>query len=128
MPQGSSERIAEEALAEAVRRLCRGAGWEALARELAWRAVSSGARDPRRIDQLAESAGSMLGSLIDEALWTVEHSALEAWRELLESRPGDRAAALAAARLDAREEAARLVELAYARVGDALSADVPRAA
>lgn len=128
MPHGSSERVAEEALASALRRLCRGSGWEALARELAWRAVTGGACDPRHVDRLSESAASMLASLIDEALWAVERSAIEAWDELLEDRPGDRPAALAAARLDAGEEASRLVAAAYDRVLEMLVTGVPRAA
>ena len=128
MPEGSSERIAEEALAEALRRLCRGGGWEALAHELAWRAVAAGARDPRRIDPLSDSAGSMLAERVDEALWTVERSVLEGWAEYLEDQPGDHQGALAAVRLDAGEEAARLVAAAYQHVLGALVGDTQRAA
>ena len=40
--------IAEEALAGALRHRCRGASWQGLARELAWRAVTGGQRDARR--------------------------------------------------------------------------------
>ncbi len=128
MPEGSSEQVAEEALAEALRRLCRGGGWEGLARELAWRAVTSGARDPRRIDLLADSAGSMLAALVDEALWAVERSVLEGWDEYLEDRPGDREGAFAAVRLDAGEEAGRLVAAAYEQVLGTLAGEIPRAA
>jgi hypothetical protein len=128
MPPGSSERIAEQALTEALLRLCRGGGWEGLARELAWRSVVDGGRDPRRIDAFSESAAAMLASLIDEALWQVERVVLEGWEAFLEDRPGDAPGALAAVRLDAAEEAARLVATAYERVLEALLAGVPLAA
>ena len=83
MPPGLSEQIAEEALAEAIRRRCRGASWQGLARELAWRAVTGGHRDARLVEPLAESAEAMMASLVDEALWTVEQRALESWDELV---------------------------------------------
>jgi len=128
MPPGSSERVAEAALAEALRRLCRGGSWEGLARELAWRAVTEGGCDPRRVDRLSEAAASMLAGLIDDALWAVERSALEAWDEFLEARPDDRAGALTAASLDAGEEAERLATAAYERVREMLLEPLNRAA
>jgi hypothetical protein len=128
MPQGESEHIAEEALAEAVRRLCRGASWQGLARELAWRAVTGGHRDARAVESLAAAAEALLAAQIDEALWAVEKSAIEGWEEFVGHHRGDEAAGLAAARLDAREEADRLVDRAYDRVLDALLATTRRAA
>jgi hypothetical protein len=128
LPQDSSERIAEEALAEAVRRLCRGASWQGLARELAWRAVTGGQRDPRSVEMLAESAEAMLASLIDEALWTVERAAIHAREDFLEQSRGDEDGALAAARLDAAEEADRLLDAAYSSVLDSLLTGSRRAA
>ena len=124
----SSERIAEEALAEALRRLCRGGSWQGIARELAWRAVTGGHRDPRAVEHLSESAESMLASLIDGALWEVERAAIASFEEYLEERPRDHNGALAAARLDAGEEAERLVGEAYGRVLEALLAATRRAA
>ena len=127
LPGGSSERIAEEALAEALRRLCRGS-WQGLARELAWRAVTGGHRDPRSVEALAGSAEGMLAAEIDEALWEVERSAIRAREEFLEEHPGEVDQALAAARLDAGEEAGRLVAAAYDRVLDSLLETTRRAA
>jgi hypothetical protein len=124
----SSERIAEEALAEALRRRCRGGSWQGLARELAWRAVTGGHRDARSVEALSASAEAMLASAIDEALWEVERDAIRSWQEYLEERPDDGDGALAAARLDAGEEATRLVEAAYGRVLDTLLARTRRAA
>jgi len=120
MPPRSSEQLAEEALAEAIRRRCRGASWQGLAREVAWRAVTGGHRDARQVDPLAQAAEAMLASLFDEALWAVEQVALESLQEFA----GDEQAA----RLDAGEEAARLVDAAYDRVLDTLLATSRRAA
>jgi len=125
---GSTERIAEEALAGAVRRLCRGGTWQALARELAWRAVTGGLRDARMVEGFAESAEGMLAVAIDDALWKVEHAAIEGRDGMLTRRPGDLDAALTAARLDAEEEAESLVAAAYDRVLETLLAGSRRAA
>ena len=124
----SSEQIAEQALGEALRRLCRGGSWQGLARELAWRAVVGGSRDPRTVEYLSDAAEAMLASLIDQALWEAERTAICAREEHLEEHPGDTAGALAVARLDAGEEAARLVASAYDQVLDALLARSRRAA
>lgn len=69
-----------------------------------------------------------MAPLIDEALWTVERSTLRGREEYLEERPKDEAGALAAARLDAAEEADRLVTEAYDQVLDALLSLSRRAA
>jgi hypothetical protein len=128
MPAGSSERIAEDALAGALIRLCRGGTWQALARELAWRAVTGGNRDPRSVEALSEAAEAMLGSLVDQALWEVERSVLVSFDEFAREHPGDAAGALVAARLDAGEEAERLVAAAYDEVVETLLARTRRAA
>jgi hypothetical protein len=123
----SSEEVAERALSEALVRLCRGS-WQGLARELAWRAVTGGGRDPRMVEYLSDSAERMLATLIDEALWEVERTAICAWEEHLADHSGDRKGALAVAKLDAGEEAERLVAAAYDRVLDTLLARSRRAA
>jgi hypothetical protein len=125
---GSTDRIAEEALAGSVRRLCRGGTWQALARELAWRAVTGGLRDARMVEGFADTAEAMLAAAIDDALWHVERAAIEGRDGILAARPGDVDTALAAARLEADEEAERLVAAAYDRVLDALLAGSRRAA
>src|SRR4051812_733153 len=128
MPRGASEAMAEEALAAAVRRLCRGGTWQALAREIAWRAVTGGLRDARSVEAFAQAAEAMLAAAIDEALWPVEKAALEGWEEFLGHHGGGEAAGLAAARLDACEEADRLIDAAYARPLETLLAPSRRAA
>jgi hypothetical protein len=125
---GSTERIAEEALGGAVQRLCRGATWQALARELAWRAVTGGLRDARMVEGFAATAEAMLAAAIDDALWEVERAAIDGRDGMLARRPGEVDAALAAARLDAEEEAERLAAAAYDRVLDTLLAGSRRAA
>jgi hypothetical protein len=120
LPPGSSEQIAEEALAEAIRRRCRGASWQGLARELAWRAVTGGHRDARQVEPFAETAEAMMAEQFDEALWAVEQVALQSLQEF----GGDEQAA----RLDAGEEATRLVDAVYDRVLDTLLATSRRAA
>jgi hypothetical protein len=95
---------------------------------LAWRVVSGGERSPHSIEMLAEAAEAMFGSLIDDALWSVEKAVMQAWQEFLEVRPEDEEGALAAARLDASEESARLVDAACERVLESLLARTSRAA
>ncbi|HWE80630.1 MAG TPA: hypothetical protein VG265_03195 [Gaiellaceae bacterium] len=128
MPAGTSEALAEETLAGSLTKLCRGGSWQGLAREIAWRAVTGGSRDPRSVEHLSASAEAMLAELIDEALWEVERCAICAWEEHLEEHRSDTAGALAVARLDAGEEAARLVAAAYDQVLDTLLARSSRAA
>src|SRR5579862_7413635 len=127
-PQAFAERVAEEALAGAFRRLCRGGSWQGIARELAWRAVTGGHRDARLVEPLAESAEAMLAPLVDQALWQVERRAAATREEYLELKPRDEAGARAAARLDAGEDAERLVQEAYEQVLDTLLGQSRRAA
>jgi hypothetical protein len=128
MPQGAGEQIAEEALTNAMRHRCRGSSWQGLARELAWRAVTGGARDARSVERFAARAEAMLGSAIDEALWLCECCALAAFEEFIWEHRGDEAGALAAARLDAGEEATRLLEAACSAALETLLATTRRAA
>jgi hypothetical protein len=128
MPAGIGEEIAEESLRRALEDRCLGGSWRGLMRGLAWRVVSAGGREPRSIELLAEAAEAMFASLIDEAVWAVECRVAQAWQEFLAARPGDRPGALTAARLDAAEESARLVDSACDRVLQALLAGSRRAA
>jgi len=128
MPAGLGEEIAAEALERALQALCRGGSWRGVARGLAWSVVTAGDRSAASIEALADTAEALLASLIDDALWSVEQAAVRAWQELLEARPGDTEGALAAARLDAAEESARLLEAASGRVVEALLARTRRAA
>jgi hypothetical protein len=128
VPAEISETIAEEALRAALQDRCRGGSWRGLARGLAWRVVSAGERNPHSIEMLAGAAEAMLASLIDDALWLVERAAVQGWHEFMEARPGDEDGALAAARLDAREESVRLVGSACDRILERLLAQTQRAA
>ena len=125
---GLRAQIAEEAVGSAVRERCRGRSWQALARALAWHKVSTGATRPDHLEALCTIAESRLGERIDEAVWETEQHAIRGWREFLEARPGESQAAIAAAVLDAREAAARLVAAAYADVLEHLPLADERAA
>jgi hypothetical protein len=70
----------------------------------------------------------MLASAIDEALWQVERAAIDGRDGVLAERPGDVDGALAAARLDAEEEAESCVAGACDHVLDSLLAGSQRAA
>ena len=81
------------------------------------------------VDGLAGSAEAMLATEIDEALWQVgEHATMRGRDQLLAEQPGDLAAGLTAARVDAGEEAERLIAAAYERVLETLLAGSRRAA
>lgn len=126
-PFYSREKIAEEALGNSLLALCRGS-WKGVARGVAWQVASTYARDLRSIETLAEAAEEIFTALIDEALRTVERTVAQTWDEFLELRPGDAEGALAAARLDAAEESAQLVEAARDQVFEALVASIRDAA
>jgi hypothetical protein len=118
--RGLSAEIAEQAVAGAVRRLCRGGTWQGVARELGWRAVTVGGCDLDSLERLSALAEARMGSLIEDAVWAVEQCALRSWYDYLQSCPGAEEDALAAARLDAGEEATRLTARAYAEVLESL--------
>jgi len=80
------------------------------------------------VEPFAARAEALMAAAIDDALWQVERVAIDGRDELLVEQPGDLAAALAAARLDADEEAERLVAAAYDRVLDTLLESPRRAA
>ena len=128
MPRATVERIAEEALRRALSELCGASSWRGVARGVAWEIVSAGGRRYHSLDLLAETAEAMLASRIDDALWAVERTVLESWAEFLEAQPGEEGPALAAARLDAREESILQVRSARERVLDELLERSTRAA
>ena len=121
--RGLSAQIAEQAVADAVRRLCRGGTWQGIARELGWRAVTVGGRDLGSLEGLCAVAEARLASMIEDAVWAAEQCALRGWQEYLRACPGDEEDALVAATLDANEEATRLIAAAYAQVLDSLVVD-----
>ncbi len=121
--RGLSAQIAEQAVAGAVRQLCRGGTWQGIARELGWRAVTAGGRDLGSLEELCAVAEARLASMIEDAVWAAEQCALRGWHEYLQARPGDEKDAMVAATLDANEEATRLIAAAYAHVLDSLVVD-----
>ena len=121
--RGLSAQIAEQAVGDVVRALCRGGSWLGLARELGWRAVTDGGRDERSLDALSAIADAKLGLVVDDAVWAAEQAAVRGWHEYLQVYPGDEKKAVAAATLDANEEAARQLATGYAQVLESLVVD-----
>lgn len=128
LPRSTVERIAEEALRGALGELCGASSWRGVARGVAWEIVSGDARRYKALDRLADAAEAMLGALIDEALWTVERTVLGSWEEFLDLQPDDEDGALAAARLDAREESLHVLRAARQQVLESLREQSTRAA
>jgi hypothetical protein len=117
-PRRLEEAVAQDALREALQSKCFGSSWRGLVRGLVWRLSGEGALGV--VDGLAEAGEKLFAMLIDDALWEVELVAAAGYRDFLEARPGDREGALAAARLDAREESALRVEAVCQRVVETL--------
>jgi len=128
LPRATVDRIADEALRGALGDLCGASSWRGVARGVAWEVVSGDARRYKALDRLADAAEAMLGALIDEAVWTVERTVLESWDEFLDVCPDDEDGALAAARLDAREESLRVLREARQQVLESLREQNTRAA
>lgn len=114
------ERIAREACAAAVRRLCRGGSWEALPHELAWLVVRARGLEFEAIEPLAERAEEQLARLVDEAAAMVCESASWAWERQLARQPGDEQAAELSAASEADAEARRILALVYLQVLESL--------
>lgn len=125
---GIDEQLAEEALRCALSEICRPGSWRGVARGLAWGVVSVGEADPRRIEPLSALAESLFAAEIDEALWSLEQTVRRSLDDYARARPGDPGGAIAAARLDAREESFVLLRAACERVAAALRAPNARAA
>jgi hypothetical protein len=117
---GVAERIAQEACAIAVQRLCRGGSWEALPHELAWLVVRARGLEFDAIEPLAERAEEQLAQLVDEAAAMVAESASWAWQRHLARERGDEPGAERAAAEDANAEARRILALVYLQVLEAL--------
>jgi hypothetical protein len=125
---GIEEQIAEDALRSALLDWCSPGSWRGIARSLAWRLIANGDRDPRTIELLSGCAEEILAGSIDDALWTVQQTVRTSLEEYARERPGDAQGALAAARLDAREESVGLIVAACERVLDLLQRPGRRAA
>jgi hypothetical protein len=116
---GVPERIAQEACAAAVRRLCRGGSWEALPHELAWLVVRARGLGFDAIEPLAERAEEQLAQLVDEAAAMVTEATSWAWERYLAGH-GDPQGAALAADAEAAAEARRILALVYLQVLEAL--------
>lgn len=90
--------------------------------------MTGGLRDARMVEGFAATAEAMLAAAIDDALWEVERAAIGGRDAVLAQRPGELDAALAAARVDAEEQAESLAADAYDRVLESLLAGSRRAA
>ncbi|MGZ4399025.1 MAG: hypothetical protein ACXVZ1_11500 [Gaiellaceae bacterium] len=121
---GVAARIAHEAFATAVRRLCRGGSWEALPRELAWLVVQARELGFEAIEPLAGRAEEQLARLVEEATAIVSDCAAWSWRRHLEAHPGDSGGAAVAASSEAGQEARRVLALVYLQVLEALDHSV----
>jgi len=128
MPSEIKATVVDDALHGAMADLCRGGSWEGVVRGVAWRVASTDPDEPRSIETLAEAAEAIFASLIEDAFAVVGAVVDEAWDGFLELRPGDEESALAAARLDAFEESAQLVESMVERVLETLQPGIKRAA
>lgn len=113
-PSFSVAAVAAGATERALVRLLRGSTWQAITREIAWRAVVEGGGDGDLIEALMGFADAWLSELADGIECRVDAAALGAWRAHLSQWPHDHAGAELVATLEAREEAERLVAAAYA--------------
>jgi hypothetical protein len=124
IPSELKATIVRDALHGAMADLCRGGSWEGVVHGVAWRVASADPHEPRSIETLAGAADAIFASLIEDAFAVVGAVVDEAWDGFLEQRPGNEESALAAARLDAFEESALLVESMVKQVVEALQPDI----
>lgn len=113
-PSFSAAAVAAGATERALVRLLRGTTWQAITREIAWRAVVERGGDGDLIEALMGFADAWLSELADGIECRVDAAAVRAWRAHLSQWPHDHAGAELVATLEAREEAERLVTAAYA--------------
>jgi hypothetical protein len=112
-PSWSAAAVAAAATERALGRLLRGATWQAITCEIAWRAVVEAGADGDLIEDLTGFADASLSGLADGIECRVDAAAVRAWRAHLGRWPHDHAGAELVATLEAREEAERLVAAAY---------------
>jgi hypothetical protein len=107
-------RLALEEVAErALRRFLRGGTWPAVAREIAWHALSAADADYARLDGLTALVEGKLTQAIDGLHPTLESVWIAATEDHLRSWPHDREGAETIALLDADEEAMRVLSRQY---------------
>ena len=91
----------------------RGATWEALTRDVAWKALRASGLEHRWLDTLAGLVEAKLGGQVESLERSVETVWRSSLREHLEAWPHDATGAETVARLDAQEEAMHLLSRLY---------------
>lgn len=111
----SAAAVAAAATERAIARLLRGTTWQAVLREIAWRAVREAEAGGGRelIGTVASAADEVLSELVDGMECRVDAAAVRAWHDHLRWRPHDLEGAELVATIAASEEAERLVVAAY---------------
>jgi hypothetical protein len=109
---------AEELTGVALQRLLRGGTWEALANEIAWKAVRLTDAGPACLEWLPGLVEETLAERIDGVEFVLDRARDAARREHLHEWPHDRTGAETAATLAADEEAARQLAGVYLDVLD----------
>lgn len=112
-PSFPAAAVAAAATERALERLMRGATWQAVTCEIAWRAVVETGADRGLVKDLTGFAGALLSELTDGIECRVDAAAVRAGRAHLDRRPHDHTGAELVATLEARDEAERLVAAAY---------------
>src|SRR5262245_24297903 len=101
--QFSAPAVAEAATEAALRRLLRGRNWEAIMREIAWRATNACAADVELVDRLTELADHRFSELVEGVEFQVDQAATKFRGEYLRWRPQDHDGADLGAELEAQE-------------------------
>jgi len=97
----------------ALKQLLRGGSFEALAREIAWRAVHAAGANYATIDWLAPLIAERLGAHVDGLEFGVDMASVRARARHRQLHPGDTDGADTAAALVGREYATRELETIY---------------
>jgi hypothetical protein len=115
-PELRGGQALEEVAERALRRFLRGGTWPAMAREIAWHALSATEADYTRLDALTALVEAKLAQAIDGLHPTLESVWIAATEDHLRSWPHDREGAETIALLDGYEEAIRVLSRQYADV------------
>jgi hypothetical protein len=103
----------EDLVRSALRELLRGGSWEALAREIAWRAVHAGGANYATIEWLTPLVEQRLAERIAGLEYQVDMASVRARQQWLRRRPGDRERADNAAAAEGYNEATRKLHTFY---------------
>jgi len=115
-PELRGRQALDEVIERALRRFLRGGTWPGIAREIAWLALRVTEADRTRLDGLTVLVEAKLTQTIDGLLPTVECVWITATEDHLRSWPHDREGAETIARLEAFEEAMRVLSRQYVEV------------